>query len=97
VSRPLPAAEWLAALHARADRPPLHPRVPLWNGDARIGSVEPGFFRQAAMPAGLVGETSWTAARSWRAWNVMNSRSKRRSCCRKRACSRHPTGNEPWV
>jgi 8-oxo-dGTP pyrophosphatase MutT (NUDIX family) len=65
VSRPLPAAAWLAALHARADRPPRRPRVPLWAGDARIGSVEADFFRQAGLPAGLIGETSRGGERGW--------------------------------
>jgi 8-oxo-dGTP pyrophosphatase MutT (NUDIX family) len=57
VSRPLPAPAWLAALHAGADRPPRHPRVPLWAGEARIGSVEPDFLRQVALRAGLVVQT----------------------------------------
>jgi 8-oxo-dGTP pyrophosphatase MutT (NUDIX family) len=40
VSGPLPR-DWVAALQARLDRPPLRPRVPLaWRGQA-IGSVEP--------------------------------------------------------
>jgi 8-oxo-dGTP pyrophosphatase MutT (NUDIX family) len=30
----------LARLRVQADQPPLAPRVPLWAGDARIGSVE---------------------------------------------------------
>jgi 8-oxo-dGTP pyrophosphatase MutT (NUDIX family) len=43
-----PDAAWLDRLHARLDRPPLRPRVPLaWRGQA-IGSVEPGV--PAALP-----------------------------------------------
>lgn len=63
--RPQPAAGWLAALRARADLPPLRPRVPLWAGGARIGSVEPDFLREARLPARLVGETSRGAERGW--------------------------------
>ncbi len=65
MSRPLPAATWLAALQAGADQPPRRPRVPLWAGEARIGSVEPDLFARAALPSGLVapaerrGETGW--------------------------------------
>lgn len=49
-----PGAQWLAALAARADRPPRVPRAPLWAGAARIGSVEPGFFEEA-LPAAALG------------------------------------------
>jgi 8-oxo-dGTP pyrophosphatase MutT (NUDIX family) len=66
VSRKLPAADWVAALRARADAPPRRPRVPLWSGDARIGSVEPDYFRQARLPAGLVAEASVGGERGWR-------------------------------
>ncbi len=65
MSRPLPAAPWLAALHAGVDQPPRRPRVPLWAGEARIGSVEPDLFGRAALPGGLVapgercGEAGW--------------------------------------
>lgn len=48
-----PDAAWLAALHARADRPPLRARVPLWAGAARIGSVEPDLLLPLALPEGL--------------------------------------------
>jgi 8-oxo-dGTP pyrophosphatase MutT (NUDIX family) len=53
VNTGLPAA-WRAALRARADQAPGRPRVPLWAGTARIGSVEPTFFPDA-LPHGLVG------------------------------------------
>lgn len=49
-------AGWLAALHDRANQPPMRPRVPLWAGDARIGSVEPGLLAQIALPDRLVVE-----------------------------------------
>lgn len=60
-----PDARWLAALRAAADRPPLRPRVPLWAGEARIGSVEPEVMRalalpgQVASPATVGGESGW--------------------------------------
>lgn len=47
---------WFARLRARADTPPLVPRVPLRAGDARVGSVEPDFFAKLAPPAPLVRE-----------------------------------------
>jgi 8-oxo-dGTP pyrophosphatase MutT (NUDIX family) len=47
----------LRARIARAcDVPPRVPRVPLWSGAARIGSVEPQVFPQLALPASLVRE-----------------------------------------
>jgi 8-oxo-dGTP pyrophosphatase MutT (NUDIX family) len=57
VSRPQFAADWLAALRAGADQPPHRVRVPLWAGDARIGSVEPDFLRPVPLRAGLVAQT----------------------------------------
>ncbi|MDP3759060.1 MAG: NUDIX domain-containing protein [Ramlibacter sp.] len=54
MSGPAPDAHWLAALHAAADRAPRKPRVPLWAGDARIGSVEPDVLLGLALPARLV-------------------------------------------
>ncbi|MDF2464546.1 MAG: Nudix hydrolase-like protein [Ramlibacter sp.] len=48
-----PDASWLAALHAAADRAPHRPRVPLWAGEARIGSVEPEVMLGLALPAKL--------------------------------------------
>lgn len=47
-------ANWLAALRAAADRPPRKPRVPLWAGQARIGSVEPEMLSSLALPPQLV-------------------------------------------
>ncbi|MES2941609.1 MAG: NUDIX domain-containing protein [Pseudomonadota bacterium] len=46
------ALNWLAALRAEAQIPPLRPRVPLWAGKAGgglIGSVESGFMHQMAV------------------------------------------------
>ena len=40
-----------AAWRARADQPPRRPRVPLWAGAERIGSVEPTLFQDALPPA----------------------------------------------
>ena len=47
-------AAWLASLDARAQQPPRAPRVPLWAGDARIGSVEPRFLHEA-LPGTAIG------------------------------------------
>jgi 8-oxo-dGTP pyrophosphatase MutT (NUDIX family) len=55
-------AAWLAALRARADQPPRKPRVPLWAGNARIGSVEPDFLSRVPVRPGLLEET----AEGWR-------------------------------
>jgi 8-oxo-dGTP pyrophosphatase MutT (NUDIX family) len=65
VSRPSPVAGWLKALRAGADRPPRRPRVPLWAGQARIGSVEPDFFGQAALRPGLVVQTARGGESGW--------------------------------
>jgi 8-oxo-dGTP pyrophosphatase MutT (NUDIX family) len=54
VSGPAPDANWLAALRAAADRVPRKPRLPLWAGDARIGSVEPEVLLGLELPAKLV-------------------------------------------
>jgi 8-oxo-dGTP pyrophosphatase MutT (NUDIX family) len=43
------APDLLARLRARADQPPLAPRVPLWAGDARIGSVEAAWAHGAVL------------------------------------------------
>ena len=61
MSSPVLDAAWLAALQESADRPPRHPRVPLWHADACIGSVEPGFLYQIPLRPGLVEE----GARGW--------------------------------
>jgi len=37
---------WLDAVRAKADQPPLRPRLPLWAGGVQVGSVEPGFLSQ---------------------------------------------------
>lgn len=65
MSRPRPADDWLAALRAGADRPPRRPRVPLWAGDARIGSVEPELLRPVPLRAGLAGQTVRRGEPGW--------------------------------
>jgi len=47
-----PSAAWRARLAAAADAPPLRPRVPLWCGARRIGSVEPELFARAGLQGG---------------------------------------------
>jgi len=54
VNGPSPGANWLAALRAAADRAPRKPRVPLWAGEVRIGSVEPEVLLDLALPQTLV-------------------------------------------
>ena len=49
---PQPAAAWRARLAAAAQAPPLRPRVPLWCGGERIGSVEPDLFERAGLDRG---------------------------------------------
>jgi 8-oxo-dGTP pyrophosphatase MutT (NUDIX family) len=49
---------WLAALRARADQPPLRPRVALWWGDSVIGSVEPSLFPDSLARRGI-GDDGW--------------------------------------
>ena len=45
-------ADWLAALHQRANQPPLRPRLPLFFAGALVGSLEEAFFNEIAfMPA----------------------------------------------
>jgi len=56
---------WLAALRAEANRPPRRPRVPLWAGQALIGSVEPDLFQAAALPPGLVVPTARGGQAGW--------------------------------
>ena len=53
MTRLAPSPRWRERLQAAAQRPPAQPRVPLWSGAERIGSVEPGFLRRAAIPASL--------------------------------------------
>jgi 8-oxo-dGTP pyrophosphatase MutT (NUDIX family) len=43
-----PDSAWLAALHARANQPPLCPRTPLLAGGDAIGSVVPALWGQIA-------------------------------------------------
>ena len=52
------APAWRARLQARADAPPLRPRVPLWWRAHRIGSVESELFARA----GLAGDALVRAA-----------------------------------
>jgi 8-oxo-dGTP pyrophosphatase MutT (NUDIX family) len=61
-----PDAGWLAALQAAADRPPLKPRVPLWAGEARIGSVEPDVMRALALPSHVASPARVGAESGWR-------------------------------
>jgi len=65
VSRPIPDAAWLAALHAGAEQPPRRPRVPLWAGGARIGSVEPDLLRRMDLRASLVQEIVHEGENGW--------------------------------
>jgi 8-oxo-dGTP pyrophosphatase MutT (NUDIX family) len=48
----LPAAAWRARLAAAAQAPPPRPRVALWCGGERIGSVEPDLFARAGLDRG---------------------------------------------
>ncbi len=41
--------DWLRKLRASASQPPLRPRLPLWAGEALIGSVEPEFLSQIGL------------------------------------------------
>jgi len=66
VSRLVPDAGWLAALRARADQPPRRPRVPLWAGEARIGSIEPDLFAGVPRLAGLLEEVTHGGEQGWR-------------------------------
>nr|WP_231402674.1 NUDIX domain-containing protein [Caenimonas aquaedulcis] len=58
-------AAWLAALRRQADEPPRVPRVALWAGGTRIGSVEPEWARGLVLrpewiaPAQRGGEAGW--------------------------------------
>jgi 8-oxo-dGTP pyrophosphatase MutT (NUDIX family) len=57
------APAWREHLQARADAPPLRPRVPLWWQAHRIGSVEPDLFARA----GLAGDALLRSAEGgWR-------------------------------
>jgi ADP-ribose pyrophosphatase YjhB (NUDIX family) len=60
-----PDPQWLAGLHARVAEAPLKPRVPLWAGDATIGSVEPDFFAALRVPPALARETSRSGVAGW--------------------------------
>ncbi|MDB5946708.1 MAG: hypothetical protein JWQ33_1734 [Ramlibacter sp.] len=55
MNRPAGVFDWRQALQAQARQPPLRARVPLWSGQAVIGSVEDDF-------AARVGELSSGAA-----------------------------------
>ncbi len=63
---PVPDAQWLAGLQARANQAPEVPRQPLWAGTARIGSVEAGVVNALLPGLGAVlqpmdvgGEAGW--------------------------------------
>lgn len=47
-------SDWRALARQRADQPPLRPRVPLWAGASRIGSVEPRLVEALAPPSSLL-------------------------------------------
>ena len=49
MTRLRPAPAWRDRLRAAAHAPPLRPRVPLWCGGERIGSVEPDLFERAGL------------------------------------------------
>jgi len=49
-----PSAAWRARLAVAANAPPLRPRVPLWCGGARIGSVEADLFVLAGLAGGAL-------------------------------------------
>lgn len=50
-----PDPQWLAALVASADQPPLRPRVPLLWGPHVIGSVEPDYLNQISLQPSSIG------------------------------------------
>jgi len=64
VTRLALSAAFRARLRAAADQPPLRPRVPLWSGGARIGSLEPDLFTRAGLPPAL-------ARQDARGWHVL--------------------------
>jgi 8-oxo-dGTP pyrophosphatase MutT (NUDIX family) len=43
-------------MRARAEQPPRSPRVPLWSGTSRIGSVEPSLFQHALSSSAIGAE-----------------------------------------
>jgi 8-oxo-dGTP pyrophosphatase MutT (NUDIX family) len=49
-----PSAAWRERLAARAEAEPLRPRVPLWCGARRVGSVEPDLFVRAGLQDGAL-------------------------------------------
>jgi hypothetical protein len=61
-----PPPQWLTAQQARAAQPPRAPRVPLWAGADRIGSVEPALVDALGLqlsgvlqPGTQEGEAGW--------------------------------------
>jgi ADP-ribose pyrophosphatase YjhB (NUDIX family) len=58
-----PSPAWRARLAARADAPPLRPRVPLLCGARSIGSVEPDLFVRAGLAGGALVQR---AGEGWR-------------------------------
>lgn len=65
MNRPAPAAAWVAALLAKADQPPATPRVPLWSGDALIGSVERDYLGRLHLDVGVVQEAERSGQAGW--------------------------------
>ena len=67
MSRLQPAAAGRERLRAAADAPPRHPRVPLWWGTERIGSIEPDLFDRAGLAGGpLVRSEQRQDTEGWR-------------------------------
>jgi 8-oxo-dGTP pyrophosphatase MutT (NUDIX family) len=66
VTAPALDAAWLAALNRKADQPPRRPRVPLWAGEARIGSVEPDLLGRLGVPAALAEQCTRDGESGWR-------------------------------
>lgn len=66
MARLYPAASWREALRHATDRPPLRPRLPLWWGEERIGSVEPDLFERA----GLAGSALLAPAAGASGWRI---------------------------
>lgn len=66
MARLYPAGGWREALRHATDRPPLRPRLPLWWGEERIGSVEPDLFERA----GLAGSPLLACTGDGSAWRI---------------------------
>lgn len=67
MTRLQPAPAWRDRLRAAAHAQPLRPRVPLWCGGERIGSVEPDLFERA----GLAGSSALRAEAARGGWTLL--------------------------